>query len=100
VHARMLELVRVGRSYDCGDQGVINAFLADEGARFETGELPEEYNVFVNDTIGARWPRLAERARLLHFVGPTKPWTPEYARACPFGLEFKARWDDAARHSE
>ncbi len=93
VHDAMLDLARSGHSYDGGDQGVINAFLAAEAARYETGDLPEEYNVFVNDRIGARWPRLAERAKLLHFVGPVKPWSTTYARDCPFGRDFKARWD-------
>ena len=95
VEAKMLDLVQRGRSYDCGDQGVINAFLDEE--RVAAGELPEEYNVFVNDRIGARWPRIADRAKLLHFVGPKKPWSADYARAYPFGRDFKTRWDEAAR---
>lgn len=99
VYARMLELAREGRSYDCGDQGIVNTFLASEGASFEAGDLPEEYNVFVNAHIGARWPRIGGRAKVLHFVGPTKPWSTTYERDCPFGREFKARWDEAARHA-
>jgi hypothetical protein len=99
VHARMLELARQGQSYDCGDQGIINAFLANRGAQFKAGELPEEYNVFVNDHIRARWPHLSGRAKILHFVGPVKPWDPRYERNCPFGREFKARWDEAARQA-
>jgi hypothetical protein len=47
VVARMIELTREGQSYDCGGQGIINAFLSNQGAQFEAGELPEEYNVFV-----------------------------------------------------
>lgn len=99
VHARMLELTWEGQSYDCGDQGIINAFLADQGMRFETGELPEEYNVFVNSRIGARWPQIGSRAKVLHFVGPTKPWSQRYERDCPFGRELKVHWDEAARQA-
>ena len=97
VQACMLDLTREGQSYDCGDQGIINAFLAHQGAQFGAGELPEEYNVFVNDRIGTRWPQIGGRAKVLHFVGPTKPWSQRYERECPFGREFKARWDEAAR---
>lgn len=99
VHARMLELTREGQSYDCGDQGIINAFLANQDAQFEAGELPDEYNVFVNHRIGARWPHIGDRAKVLHFVGATKPWTRRYERDCPFGREFKARWEEAARQA-
>jgi hypothetical protein len=96
VHAAMLELMREGRSYDGGDQGIINTFLADHGAEFEAGELPEAYNVFVNDRIEARWPLIGAEAKLLHFVGRTKPWSRYYNRVCPYGREFKVRWDEAA----
>jgi len=96
VHAEMLELTRVERSYDGGDQGIINSFLAHHGDEFEAGELPEEYNVFVNDRIENRWPLIARRAKVLHFVGRTKPWSRNYERACPYGREFKVHWDEAA----
>ena len=97
VYAEMLRLTRIDRSYDGGDQGIINSFLASHSREFEVGELPEEYNVFVNDRIARRWPTIGERARLLHFVGRIKPWQRYYARACPFGREFKVMWDEAAQ---
>jgi len=97
VYAEMLALMRAGKTYDGGDQGILNAFLAEHRAQYPAGELPPEYNVFVNPSIEARWPRIRERAKLLHFVGLTKPWERDYARYCPYGREFKPRWDDAAR---
>jgi hypothetical protein len=99
VHAEMLELTRAGRTYDGGDQGILNTFLANHHTQLEAGELPEEYNIFVNDSIEARWPRIRARAKLLHFVGLTKPWNRYYERACPYGRDFKPLWDDAARRA-
>ena len=99
VYEEMIELTRIERSYDGGDQGIINSFLAHHRADVGVGELPEEYNVFVNDRIGNRWPKIADRAKILHFVGNTKPWSRYYDRACPYGREFKLRWDAAARHA-
>jgi hypothetical protein len=99
VYEEMLALTRTERSYDGGDQGIINSFLASHRADIGVGELPEEYNVFVNDRIENRWPKIADSAKVLHFVGNTKPWSHYYQRACPFGREFKRRWDEAARHA-
>ena len=96
IYSAMLELTRIERSYDGGDQGIINSFLANHRAEFEVGELPEEYNVFVNDRIASRWPLIGERAKMLHFVGRIKPWKRYYQRACPYGREFKLMWDEAA----
>jgi len=97
VYTEMMEQMRAGRAYDGGDQGVINAFLAHHSAEFEPGDLPDEYNVFVNESITARWPRIGARAKVLHFVGKTKPWSPHYHRAYRWGAQFKLLWDDAAR---
>ena len=97
VHAGMMQLMREGRSYDGGDQGIINTFLASHSGEIEAGEMPEAYNVFVNHRITDRWPLIGSEAKVLHFVGNTKPWSPYYDRACPFGREFKARWDEVAR---
>jgi hypothetical protein len=99
VYAGMLRLMREGRSYDGGDQGIINTFLANHRDEFEAGELPEAYNVFVNDRITGRWPLIGSEAKVLHFVGRTKPWSPYYDRTCPFGREFKAHWDEVARRA-
>jgi glycogenin glucosyltransferase len=96
VYAGMLQLAREGHSYDGGDQGIINTFLLNHGAEVEAGELPEAYNVFVNDRIQTRWPLIGGEAKVLHFVGRTKPWSRYYERACPYGREFKACWDEVA----
>jgi lipopolysaccharide biosynthesis glycosyltransferase len=99
VYLEMMEQMRAGRSYDGGDQGIINAFLAHHRAEFEPGELPQEYNLFVNESITARWPRIGADAKVLHFVGKTKPWSRHYERAYAFGPKFKPLWEDAARYA-
>jgi lipopolysaccharide biosynthesis glycosyltransferase len=90
-------VTHAGQSYDCGDEAS-SALAGASARRLRLGRAAQEYNVFVNHCIGARWPQIGARAKLLHFVGPTKPWATAYERDCAFGREFKARWDDVARH--
>ena len=46
VYSRLFEIARSGASYDGGDQGVLNAYLDQEGGHV-AGELDAGYNVLV-----------------------------------------------------
>jgi len=66
---------RRGDSYDGGDQGVVNAFLASAGERFAAEELSPSMNVLVNDNNLESGYLGCTAARIYHFVGANKPWT-------------------------
>jgi hypothetical protein len=95
VWQRMVDIARRGDSYDGGDQGVINAYLDDEGGL--AGELDAGFNVLVRAKKEGQWDVYRSRLKVLHFVNALKPWSAEHHHDWLFDEELKRLWDDAYR---
>jgi Glycosyl transferase family 8 len=96
VYRRLFELARRGVSYDRGDQGVINAFLEEEGPG-AAGTLDPTFNVPIWARKTGWWDACGNRARVLHFTCGLKPWMAEHHYDWQFDREFKRLWDEAYR---
>jgi hypothetical protein len=95
VWQRMVAMARRGDSYDGGDQGVINAYLADQGGL--AGELDAGFNVPVRAKKEGQWDVYRSRLKVLHFATALKPWSAEHHHDWLFDEELKRLWDDAYR---
>jgi lipopolysaccharide biosynthesis glycosyltransferase len=96
VYDRLFDLARRGASYDAADQGVINAFLEQEGPEV-AGTLDASYNVPIRAKKEGRWETYKDRVRVLHFATGLKPWAAEHHHDWQFDREFKRLWDEAYR---
>jgi lipopolysaccharide biosynthesis glycosyltransferase len=95
-HDQMLTIADSRRSYDGGDQGVVNTYLENAGHGI-AGELDPSYNVLVRAKRFGKWELLRDRIRILHYVNRWKPWSENHARDWLFDPELKRLWDDAYR---
>jgi lipopolysaccharide biosynthesis glycosyltransferase len=80
VYDKMVQIAMSGRSYDGGDQGVINEYIHQYN--IPVTYLPMQYNTlkriyFHHPEI---WNKIKDDIRLLHFVGKDKPWCPGDSR--------------------
>ncbi len=93
----MIALARSGKTYDHGDQGVINAWLTEFDKWSDVGELPPEFNMPSCVRTQGDWEKFAGRIRCLHFAGPRKPWRdrPDHEWHHP---ETQQLWDDEVAH--
>ena len=70
-------VAQIGRlpSYDGSDQGFLNSYFADWFTGPPERRLPSEYNAshFLY-MYGPAWRDMLPRLRVLHFMGPRKPW--------------------------
>ncbi|KAI9002441.1 hypothetical protein DFJ74DRAFT_775099 [Hyaloraphidium curvatum] len=79
-HGALLAAQPATRSYNRGDQGLLNAFFNPEGLGKppEPGrtwlKLPQRYNVPTTAHERHAWNVLAPQAVVLHFTSETKPW--------------------------
>jgi hypothetical protein len=94
VHRRMLDIARTGKSYDGGDQGVINQYL-DEELNTSVGDLEPAYNVLVNAKIHGQWDKFKDDIKILHYTNRFKPWALDHSSDVLFDLELKGLWDEA-----
>lgn len=98
----MIDLARSGKTYDHGDQGVINAWLTSHNHWDWVGELPVEFNVpscirTHGDWDNSDWDKYRDSIKAMHFVGPRKPWRtrPEHEWFHP---DTQAMWDNEIAH--
>ncbi|CAL8308932.1 unnamed protein product [Merluccius merluccius] len=75
-HARLLEHARRHGSFDGGDQGLLNAFFSDWAVSDINRHLPFVYNLSASTvyTYLPAFQRYGHDARIVHFLGPLKPW--------------------------
>jgi len=69
----LIEIAAEGKSYDGGDQGVINEWITRYKLKLDI--LPMEYNMLkrINQHYPKIWQDIADKIKLLHYVG-VKPW--------------------------
>lgn len=96
VYRRLFQIAVSGVSYDGGDQGVINAYLEEQGGAL-AGDLDSGYNVLVRARTQGDWEFFRHRLKVLHFVNALKPWAANHRHDWLFDEEFKRLWDDAYR---
>lgn len=95
---QLLQIAATGTSYDSGDQGVLHEFLSREENSPRVGELEPAFNLPTCARVDGDWERLGPTARILHYLGPRKPWcdAPVHRWHHP---ETQAIWDrEVATH--
>jgi len=98
IFERLLSIAAAGRSYDSGDQGVLHEFLSDPEIAPRVGELDPAFNLPTCARVDGDWDRYGPTARILHYLGPRKPWcdAPPHRWHHP---ETQAIWDrETAAH--
>ncbi len=83
----IMKFLRVHGSFDGGDQGILNAFFSNwsldrdrQPDAYPTRRLPFSFNVTpsANYTYLPAFNQHRHSIRVLHFIGPSKPW--DYTR--------------------
>ncbi|CAK6450718.1 unnamed protein product [Pipistrellus nathusii] len=79
-HGLLLRHAMDHGSFDGADQGLLNSFFSDWATADIHKHLPFTYNLSCNAaytyTPAFRW--FGSRAKVVHFLGPRKPWTYKY----------------------
>lgn len=96
-YERMLGIAKAGNSYDLGDQGVISTLINQDDYKSNVGELHPRYNTPSCARTHGDWNALKNDIRVLHFLGPRKPWRnrPEHEW---FHLDTQSIWDNEIKH--
>eukprot|EP00118_Oscarella_pearsei_P008723 m.46463 g.46463 ORF g.46463 m.46463 type:complete len:390 (+) comp33696_c0_seq1:84-1253(+) len=70
-------------SFDGGDQGLFNSFWGDWSQSDSSHRLPFVYNltVSVSYSYAPALKRFENEVRIVHFIGPIKPWHHSYSSA-------------------
>ncbi|XP_061877914.1 glycogenin-1b isoform X1 [Entelurus aequoreus] len=76
-HARLLEHCKLHGSFDGGDQGILNDFFSDWPTGDMSKHLPFIYNLssIAIYTYLPAFRRYGANAKVVHFLGKTKPWS-------------------------
>ncbi|KAI8325297.1 nucleotide-diphospho-sugar transferase, partial [Martensiomyces pterosporus] len=75
-HRNLLNLLAAQGSFDGGDQGLLNTYFSDWSRADHTRRLPFAYNTTSTSfyTYAPAFVRFSHSIRVVHFVGPHKPW--------------------------
>jgi len=94
---QLLNIAAKGHSYDAGDQGVLHAYFSQTEMAPLVGQLPPRFNLPSCARVDGDWERYRDDIRILHFLGPRKPWasSPEHRWHHP---ETQAIWDREVAH--
>ncbi|XP_064394170.1 glycogenin-1-like [Halichondria panicea] len=78
--SNLIDLARQRGSFDGGDQGLLNIYWGDWATKDIKYHLPFIYNVTPNVTYGyaPAFQRFGGNIKIIHFIGPTKPWQHHY----------------------
>ena len=97
--ADLIKIAVDGESYDLGDQGVLNTYIARPGVTDFVGELSPDLNMPSCVRTHGNWEKHRSRIRVMHFLGPRKPWrnTPDHEW---FHEDTQRMWDqEIANHA-
>ncbi|XP_047392937.1 glycogenin-2 isoform X2 [Sciurus carolinensis] len=75
-HRRLLLHATAHGSFDGADQGLLNSFFRDWSTADIHKHLPFVYNLSSNTayTYSPAFKQFGSRAKVVHFLGPAKPW--------------------------
>ncbi|KAM7045664.1 glycogenin-2-like isoform 1-T1 [Molossus nigricans] len=79
-HSLLLRHATEHGSFDGADQGVLNSFFSSWASADIQKHLPFIYNVSSNSfyTYGPAFKQFGSSTKVVHFLGPTKPWNYKY----------------------
>ncbi|XP_076839277.1 glycogenin-2 isoform X2 [Brachyhypopomus gauderio] len=91
-HRRLLEHADLHGSFDGGDQGLLNSFFSDWAIKDISKHLPFVYNLSANTlyTYLPAFQKFGHQAKIVHFLGDTKPWNLKFNQQPSSGLPS---WD-------
>ncbi|XP_035391001.1 glycogenin-2 [Electrophorus electricus] len=87
-HTQLLEQAHLHGSFDGGDQGLLNSFFSDWAIKDISKHLPFIYNLSANMlyTYLPAFCKYGHQAKIVHFLGKTKPWHLGYNQQPTSGL--------------
>ncbi|XP_053435319.1 glycogenin-2 isoform X2 [Nycticebus coucang] len=105
-HRRLLQHAADHGSFDGADQGLLNSFFSNWSTADIHKHLPFIYNLSSNTvyTYGPAFKQFGSSAKVVHFLGATKPWNYKYnpqtgsvleqgpASGCPHQASFLNLW--------
>nr|XP_020642647.1 glycogenin-2 isoform X2 [Pogona vitticeps] len=76
----LLQYANEHGSFDGGDQGLLNSFFSNWATKDIKKHLPFIYNLTSNAiyTYAPAFQRFGKDAKVVHFLGPAKPWDYKY----------------------
>ncbi|XP_036419456.1 glycogenin-2 isoform X2 [Colossoma macropomum] len=79
-YLRLLKHADLHGSFDGGDQGLLNSFFSDWATKDINKHLPFIYNLSASAlyTYLPAFHKYGHQARIIHFLGGTKPWNLQY----------------------
>lgn len=79
-HGRLLQHAMDHGSFDGADQGLLNGFFRDWASADIRTHLPFIYNLSSSTvyTYGPAFQQFGASAKVIHFLGPRKPWSYTY----------------------
>ncbi|KAI4876479.1 hypothetical protein NFI96_018603 [Prochilodus magdalenae] len=93
-YLRLLEYADLHGSFDGGDQGLLNSFFSDWATKDINKHLPFIYNLSANAlyTYLPAFHKYGHQAKIVHFLGGTKPWNFTYNQQQSSGVP---PWDSS-----
>ncbi|KAJ1949843.1 glycogenin glucosyltransferase, partial [Linderina pennispora] len=93
-HKGLLDMLITQGSFDGGDQGLLNAYFADWSRADPTRRLPFAFNTTSTSfyTYAPAFRRFSDDVRVVHFIGPNKPWT--WLRAANGSIDARSATDN------
>ncbi|XP_017570577.1 glycogenin-2 [Pygocentrus nattereri] len=88
-YLRLLEHADLHGSFDGGDQGLLNSFFSDWATKDINKHLPFIYNLSASAlyTYLPAFHKYGHQARIIHFLGATKPWNFRYNQHPSSGVD-------------
>ncbi|KAJ1929652.1 glycogenin glucosyltransferase [Tieghemiomyces parasiticus] len=73
---KLVAMASVGGSFDGGDQGLLNDYFADWATAGPAHRLAftDNFTASAVYTYAPAFRRFGDRVRVVHFIGPNKPW--------------------------
>merc|ERR1712130_14777 len=83
------------KSWDGGDQGLLNSYFSDWSTKDISRILPFGYNVHAAATYAylPAFRQFQDQIKVIHFLGSAKPWTSQQSPAGPFNQFWNMWWD-------
>ncbi|XP_068447177.1 glycogenin-2 [Clinocottus analis] len=93
-HAGLLDHALQHGSFDGGDQGLLNSFFSSWPAADISKHLPFLYNLSASSSYSylPAFHQFGHDAKIVHFLGAVKPWSPGEESRSPSMQQFVSLW--------